>query len=81
MHVTLKQEATQPAGDNFLRQQEKFDTFIVDYNNERPDQAPAMNTPTEIYCPSRRPYLHIGELGYPFDDETVTVTHCGRVCY
>jgi putative transposase len=26
--MTLKKEATRPAGDNFLQQQDKFDTFV-----------------------------------------------------
>ncbi len=30
MHLTLKQEATRPAGGNFLQQQAKFDAFIGD---------------------------------------------------
>ena len=81
MHLTLKMEATKPAGDNFLQQQEKFDAFIDDYNNERPHQALAMHTPAEVYTPSTRPYRGIGVLEYPFHDKTVTVTQCGRVCY
>ena len=36
MHLTLKQEATKPAGDNMLQQQGKFDDFIDCYNTERP---------------------------------------------
>lgn len=39
MHLTLKQETTQPAAFNFLQQQERFDDFIEVYNNERPHQA------------------------------------------
>ncbi len=35
MHLTLKKEATKPAGFNFLQQQEKFDHFTEEYNNER----------------------------------------------
>lgn len=38
MHLTLKNETTKPAADNFLQQQEKFDNFINYYNNERPHQ-------------------------------------------
>jgi transposase InsO family protein len=36
MHLTLKKEATRPAGANFLQQQAKFDAFIEEFNNERP---------------------------------------------
>lgn len=39
MHLTLKQEATRPAGANMLQQQAKFDAFIHEFNNERPHEA------------------------------------------
>jgi len=35
MHLTLKKEATRPAGRNFLQQQAKFDRFIQCYNFDR----------------------------------------------
>src|SRR5204863_7703082 len=35
-HLTLKNEATRPAGDNVLQQQARFDTFVHHYNHERP---------------------------------------------
>jgi transposase InsO family protein len=35
MHLTLKTEATRPAGCNFLQQQAKFDRFMHCYNFER----------------------------------------------
>jgi putative transposase len=60
MHLTLKKEATKPAGKNFLRQQEKFDAFQAYYNHQRPHQALAMKCPAEIYRPSARP-----TTGYP----------------
>jgi putative transposase len=36
--------------------------------------------PAGLYQPSPRPYRGLGELHYPFNDRTVTVTHCGRIC-
>jgi putative transposase len=81
MHLTLKREATQPAAENFLQQQAKFDTFIDEYNQERPHQALGMKYPAELYAPSRRPYRGLEELDYPLHDKTVTVTQCGRVCF
>jgi putative transposase len=81
MHLTLKQEATQPAGDNFLQQQEKFDQFMSQYNEERPHQALAMKYPAELYQPSKRIYQGLPELEYPFHDKTAMVTMCGRVCF
>jgi putative transposase len=80
MHLTLKKEATRPAGKNFLQQQAKFDRFIECYNQERPHQGLGMKYPAEIYTPSPRPYRGLGELEYPFHDRTITVTNCGRIC-
>ena len=80
MHLTLKKEATKPPGENLLQQQEKFDKFIVEFNNQRPHQALGMKYPSELYKPSPRPYKGIGDLDYPFADRIVTVTNCGRIC-
>jgi putative transposase len=80
MHLTLKKEATRPAGRNFLQQQEKFDDFMTEYNFERPHQAIDMKYPSELYSPSSRLYRGLSEPEYPFHDRTITVTHCGRIC-
>ena len=81
MHLTLKNEATKPASDNFLQQQARFDNFIDYYNDDRPHQALGMRYPTELYTKSPRPYKGLGDLDYPFHDWTATVTTCGRICY
>src|SRR5262249_31495052 len=39
MHLTLKQEATRPAGANILQQQAKFDDFVEEFNQQRPHEA------------------------------------------
>src|SRR5690606_25392422 len=44
MHLTLKQETTQPAAASFLEQQAKFDDFIDCFNTERPHQALGMKS-------------------------------------
>ncbi len=80
MHLTLKQEATRPAGANFLQQQAKFDHFIEDFNHQRPHEALAMKCPAEVYTASSRPYQGIPEPNYPFHDKTIVVTCCGRLC-
>ena len=36
MHLTLKKEATRPAGANILQQQAKFDDFIEEFNQRTP---------------------------------------------
>jgi transposase InsO family protein len=80
MHLTLKKEATRPAGANLLQQQAKFDAFLEEFNNERPHEALDMQCPAEVYTPSRRPYRGIGQPHYPFHDKTIVVTNCGRLC-
>ena len=47
MHLTLKKEATRPAGMNALQQQAKFDDFMREFNVERPHEALDMKTPAE----------------------------------
>src|SRR5512140_371989 len=61
MHLTLKQEATRPAGANILQQQAKFDAFSEDFNQERPHEALRMKCPPQVYTPSPRPYQGIPE--------------------
>jgi transposase InsO family protein len=80
MHLTLKKEATRPAGANILQQQAKFDTFQAEFNGERPHEALAMKCPAEIYTASTTPYRGITEPQYPFHDKTLVVTNCGRLC-
>jgi putative transposase len=80
MHLTLKQESTKPAANNFLQQQGKFDAFQQCYNHERPHQALEMQYPAERYQPSPRPYRGLSDLEYPFHDRTIAVTCCGRIC-
>lgn len=80
MHLTLKKSTTRPPGNNSLEQQEKFDKFIAEYNNERPHQGIGMKYPSELYKPSTRPYEGMKPLFYPFHDQTIQVTNCGRIC-
>lgn len=80
MHLTLKREATRPAGMNMLQQQARFDAFTSEFNMERPHEALAMRTPQDIYTASTRPYQGLPEIDYPFHDRDVLVTSCGRIC-
>jgi transposase InsO family protein len=80
MHLTLKREATRPAGANFLQQQARFDAFVREFNEERPHQALGMKMPAEIHAASMRAYEGLPELDYPLHDRDVTVTCCGRIC-
>ena len=81
MHLTLKNEATRPAADNFLQQQARFDEFTEYDNRRRPHQVLQMKVPADLYTRSTRPYNGLGEITYPMHDRTVTVTQSGRVCY
>jgi len=81
MHLTLKREATKPAAANVLQQQARFDTFVAQFNRERPHQALQMQVPADVYVRSTRVYRGLEELTYPFHDATFTVTHCGRICF
>jgi transposase InsO family protein len=78
MHLTLKKEATRPAGANILQQQAKFDVFVEEFNHQRPHEALDMQCPAEVYTASARPYDGLPDPHYPFHDRTVVVTHCGR---
>jgi len=80
MHLTLKKEATKPASFNFLQQQDRFDSFVDIYNNQRPHQALGGKYPGDLYTPSSRPYRPPEELEYPYHDRAIKVTRCGRLC-
>jgi putative transposase len=81
MHLTLKQDATRPAGANLLQQQERFDAFVERFNRDRPHQALDMQVPADRYQPSPRVYAGLEDVAYPFHDWSLTVTHCGRICF
>ena len=80
MHRT-EREATKPASANVLQQQARFDDFITRFNTDRPHQALGMKVPADFYARSPRVYRGLEELTYPFHDQTITVTHCGRICF
>src|SRR5271155_4625575 len=56
MHRTLKQETASPPAATARAQQRSFDRFRREYNEERPHEALAMETPSAIYRPSAREY-------------------------
>jgi transposase InsO family protein len=80
MHLTLKREATRPAGANFLQQQARFDAFVSEFNEERPHEALGMKVPAVAYAASPRAYQGLAELDYPLHDRDALVTCCGRIC-
>jgi transposase InsO family protein len=56
MHRELKRETTQPAAATRRAQQRRFDAFRQRYNEERPHEALADQTPASQWQPSPRPY-------------------------
>ena len=51
-----------------------------EYNFERPHQALSMKCPGDLYQKSRTPYTGLPDITYPGYDQTLLVTHCGRIC-
>ena len=80
MHLTLKQETTRPPRGNIIAQQEEFDKFSKVYNFERPHAGINNKYPAELYKKSNREYKKPEPIYYPFHDQTITVSQCGRIC-
>jgi hypothetical protein len=80
LHLTLRTHTTRPAGENILQQQTKFDDFLEEFNNERPQEALERKCPAEGYTPAVRHYRGLPELDYPTHDQTIHVTNCGCIC-
>jgi transposase InsO family protein len=56
MHRTLKEATATPPQANLSRQQKAFNSFVEEYNFERPHEALEMNKPGAIYENSKRVY-------------------------
>jgi len=56
LHRTLKQETASPPAANRRAQQRAFDRFRREYNEERPHEALAMQTPAAVYRSAERHY-------------------------
>lgn len=56
MHRTLKAETTRPPEASLAAQQTRFDAFCREYNQERPHEALAQETPASCYRRSERSY-------------------------
>lgn len=80
MHRTLKAEATRPPAANSHSQQRTFNRFRQEFNNERPHEALALETPASRYQPSTRPYpTKLPPLEYPDHFETRYVSYNGGI--
>ena len=71
MHRTLKEATAAPPKANRRMQQQAFDRFRREYNEERPHQALAMQTPDAVYRSS--PRVFPGRVPEPQYDTTMKV--------
>jgi transposase InsO family protein len=71
MHRTLKEATALPPKANRRMQQRAFDEFRREYNEVRPHQALAMETPESVYRNSPRPFP--GRVPEPEYDTTMKV--------
>jgi putative transposase len=66
MHRTLKQEVAMPPAADRRAQQRALDRFRQEYNEVRPHEALAMQTPARVYEPSPREFpAQLPEPEYP----------------
>ena len=65
-HAVLKRQTTLPPAGSWRGQQQRFTTFVTEYNDERPHAALGGDTPAQRYHPSRRAYPdRLPPLEYP----------------
>ena len=81
MHLTLKKEATKPPAKNLPAAAGQVRSLHRVLQPRAAAPGPEHAIPRPALSPSPRPYTGLGELEYPFHDRTVTVTHCGRICF
>lgn len=80
LHWTLKQDTALPPRASLGAQQRAFDRFRVQYNQERPHEALAKRTPSELYSVSARAYpRRLPEIEYPAGFQVRRVRHSGQI--
>jgi putative transposase len=80
MHRTLKRATARPPAATRQHQQRCFDHFRREYNELRPHEALADETPASIYRPSPRPYpARLSPLEYPAHFEIRRVSRNGGI--
>ena len=81
MHRTLKAECTRPPKGNLGAQQRRFNTWVEEYNIERPHDSLDGDFPAEHYRPTIREFPDVlPEVEYPehFEVRRVSANHCFR---
>ena len=82
MHRTLKQETASPPQRNRRAQQLAFDRFRQEYNHVRPHEALQMQTPADVYVPSRRVFpARVPEPEYDRHLEVRKVNPAGEIAW
>ncbi len=80
MHKTLKDATARPPAANLAAQQQRFDRFRRCYNQVRPHEALADETPASCYHASPRPYPRVlPEVTYPGHFEGRRVSRNGGI--
>jgi transposase InsO family protein len=65
-HKTLKDETASPPASTPAAQQRRFDRFTREYNEDRPHESLADDTPADLYSPSRRSFPRtLPDVDYP----------------
>jgi len=76
MHKTLKYETTIPPAENLQRQQHRFNSFLYEFNYERPHEALGMKVPAGVHIQSPRPFpARLPQIEYPAHFEVRRVSH------
>ena len=79
MHRTLQEEVAMPPARDRWAQQRARDRFRREYNQVRPHEALAMQTPSSVYLPSLREYpRRVPEIEYPETMKVCTIKHKGH---
>jgi transposase InsO family protein len=80
MHRTLKEAAIKPPEFNLQAQQKRFDTFIREYNEQRPHQALNGQRPKELHKPSMKKMpSKMPEICYPDNFKIRKVRTSGEI--
>lgn len=80
MHRTLKEATAIPPADTMEQQQKQFDSFLHEYNHERPHESLGQKTPASRYQASFRTMPEkLPELVYPGYFKTALVHHNGVI--
>jgi len=81
-HKTLKDQTAKPPAKTLCAQQKRFDSFVVEYNDDRPHEALNMQTPSCRYCASSRRFpARLPQICYPEQMTVRKVYHHGDIHY